>query len=152
MLPLNLDENSYRNKVGWTWLIVRNQIFCSKCLHLPFISFSNLNSEPATSNFFCLIVRLSVRVKWWNFSKIHSPHEIISTAGKTGHNSWWKRNQSWNVFIHISNKSASVKTRCTNRIFKTSLFQFNFVLSKILLIKNIPSCHFESVHLRHQWA
>ena len=26
--------------------------------------------------------------------EVHSPHEIISTAGKTGHNSRQKRNQS----------------------------------------------------------
>ena len=40
--------------------------------------------------------------------------------------------------------------RYTNRILKASLFQFYFVLFKILLIKNIPSRHFESVHLRRQ--
>ena len=34
-----------------------------------------------------------------------------------------------------------------NKIFKASLFRFHFVLFKILQIKNIPSHHFESVHL-----
>ena len=50
--------------------------------------------------------------------------------------------------------SSSLRFRiwCTNKILKASLFEFNFVLFKILQIKNIPSCHFESVHLRHEWA
>ena len=42
--------------------------------------------------------------------------------------------------------------RCANKIFKASLFQFDFVLFKILQIKHIPGRHFESVHLRHEWA
>ena len=33
-----------------------------------------------------------------------------------------------------------------------SLFEFNFVLFKILQIKNVHSRHFESVHLRHERA
>ena len=59
---------------------------------------------------------------------IHSPHEIISTAGE-------------------QQVSINQDKRYTNRILKASLFQFYFVIFKTLLIKNIPSRHFESVHL-----
>ena len=54
--------------------------------------------------------------------------------------------------IHPYQQQISVNQdkRYTNRILKASLFQFYFVLFKILLIKNIPSRHFENVHLPHQ--
>ena len=57
-----INDNFYRNRVGWTWLIVRNQIFCFKCLPLLFISF--FNSEPGTDKFIVrMVTRASVRVK-----------------------------------------------------------------------------------------
>ena len=58
---------------------------------------------------------------------LHSPHEIISTAGETGQNSQRKRNQSWNLFIHISNKSASIKTKDIP-IESSKLLCFSFIL------------------------
>ena len=85
--------------------------------------------------------------------KLHAlPREIISMADKTGHDARWKRKQSWKLFIHISKKSASIKTKDVPIESSKLLFEFNFVLFKILLIKNIPSRYFESVHLRDQQA
>ena len=59
---------------------------------------------------------------------VHSPHEIISTAGKTRHNLRQKRNRSLNLFIHISNKSASIKTKDipieSSKLFCLNLIQF----------------------------
>ena len=51
--------------------------------------------------------------------------------------------------IHPYQQQISINQdkRYTNRIVKASLFQCYFVLFKIMLIKNIPSCHIESVHL-----
>ena len=51
--------------------------------------------------------------------------------------------------IHPYQQQISINQdkRYANRILKASLFQFYFVLFKTLLIKNIPSRHFESVHL-----
>ena len=54
-------------------------------------------------------------------------HEIISRAGKTGQNSRRKWNQSWNLFIHISNKSASIKTKDIP-IESSKLLCFSFIL------------------------
>ena len=74
------------------------------------------------------------------FFPIHSPHEIINTAGKTSHNSRRKRNQSWNLFIHISNKSASIKTKDIP-IESSKLLCFSFILfySKSCLLKTFPA-------------
>ena len=54
--------------------------------------------------------------------------------------------------VHLYQQQISINQdkRYTNSILKASLFQFYFVLFKILPIKNIPSRHFESVHLCHQ--
>ena len=65
---------------------------------------------------------------------VHSPHEIISTAGKTGHNSRQKRNQSWNLLIHISNKSASIKTKSV--LMKSSTL---LCLNLILVFQNLAN-------------
>ena len=85
--------------------------------------------------------------------KLHSPREIISTAGKTGARSKMEAETELKI-IHPYQRQISINQdkRCTNMIFKASLFQFDFVLFKILQIKNISSRHFESVHLRHEWA
>ena len=49
--------------------------------------------------------------------------------------------------------SASIKTKDVPiKSSKASLFEFNFVLFKILQIKSISSRHFEGVHLRNEWA
>ena len=79
--PLTLiNDNFYRNRVGWTWLMVRNQIFCSKCLLLPFISF--FNSEPGSDKLIvCMVTRASVMVKWWHFFNI----VFIKPASYGGH-------------------------------------------------------------------
>ena len=42
---------------------------------------------------------------------LHSPHEIISTMGKTGQEKRWKSKPCRKVFIHISNKSVSNKLK-----------------------------------------
>ena len=61
-------------------------------------------------------------------------------------NSWWQNGSFPSRFVISKDK------RCTNKILNAFLFEFNFVLFKILQIKNIPSHHFESVHLCHEWA
>ena len=38
--------------------------------------------------------KVSSEINVQNVSIIHSPHEIISTAGKTGHDARWKWKQS----------------------------------------------------------
>ena len=55
--------------------------------------------------------------------------------------------------IHPYQQQISINQdkRYANRILKASLFQFYFVLFKTLLIKNIPSRHFQSVHLVINW-
>ena len=84
---------------------------------------------------------------------IHSPYEIISTMGKTGQDAWRKRKPCRKVFIHISNKSASNKLKkCINGIFKASLFEWNFVLFKILQTENIPALHCKRAYSRREWA
>ena len=45
------------------------------------------------------------------FHKLHSPREIISTMCKTGQDALRKRKPCRNLFIHISNKSASNKLK-----------------------------------------
>ena len=42
---------------------------------------------------------------------VHSPREIISTMTKTGQDALRKRKPCRNLFIHISNKSASYKLK-----------------------------------------
>ena len=37
-------------------------------------------------------------------------------------------------------------------MFEAPLSKFDYVLFKLLQIKNIPRRHFQSVHLRHEWA
>ena len=44
-------------------------------------------------------------------NSIHSPREIISTMCKTGQDALQKRKPCRNLFIHISNKSASNKLK-----------------------------------------
>ena len=67
---------------------------------------------------------------------LHSPREIISTAGKTEHDARWKRKQSWKLFIHISNKSASIKTKEVP--IKSSSFDLPLFYSKSCKLKTSP--------------
>ena len=83
---------------------------------------------------------------------VHSPREIISTAGKAQQDARQKRKRSWKLLIHISNKSASIKPKDVPTKSLKILFEINLTLFKILQIKNIPSHLFESVHSRHEWA
>ena len=70
-----INDNFYRNRVRWTWLIVRNQIFCSKCLPLPFISF--FNSEPGTDKLIvCMVTMTSAKVKSEFLPSGGTPHEL----------------------------------------------------------------------------
>ena len=71
---------------------------------------------------------------------IHSPRKIISTAGKTGHDTRWKWKQSRKLFIHISNKSAPIKTKDVP-IKSSKLFRFNLILfySKYCKLKTFPA-------------
>ena len=71
---------------------------------------------------------------------LHSPREIISTAGKTGHDARWKRKQSLKLFIHISNKSASIKTKDVP-IKSSKLLCLNLILfcSKSCKLKTFPA-------------
>ena len=104
---------------------------------------------------------------WCACHYIHSPHEIISTAGKTGHNSRRKRNQSWNLLIHISNKSASIKTKdipiesskllCLNLILfyskSCNLKTFPAVISRVFIfVINRPSQKSLDVKLSQLWS
>ena len=84
---------------------------------------------------------------------IHSPHEIISTMGKTGQDVQRKRKQCRKVFIHISNKSASnLKNVSMESLKLASLLEWNFVLFKLLQIKNIPALHCKRAYSRREWA
>ena len=87
-------------------------------------------------------------------NKVHSPREIISTMCKTGQDALRKRKPCRNLFIHISNKSASnqLKNVSIHGIFKASLFQWNFVLFKILQINNIPVLYCKHAYSRCGWA
>ena len=76
----------------------------------------------------------------------HSPREIISTMCKTGQDTLRKRKPCRKLFIHIS------KSKCINGIFKASLFEWNFVLFKILQVKNIPALHHKRAYFRRGWA
>ena len=52
--------------------------------------------------------------------------------------------------IHLYQQQISVKKaqKCINGIFKASLFEWNFVLFKILQIKNIPALHCKHAYSR----
>ena len=63
--------------------------------------------------------------------KIHSPHEIISTIGKTGQDAQRKQKPCRKVFIHISNKSASNKLKNVS-IESSKLLCLNGILNGIL--------------------
>ena len=60
---------------------------------------------------------------------LHSPHEIISTMGKTGQNASQKRKPCRKIFINISNKSASNKLR-----------NVSMESSKLLCLNGISFC------------
>ena len=89
---------------------------CSECVNLQY----NISLLVMSRSLFGVIKMVSK-------SNIHSPHEIISKAGKTGQNSRRKRNQSRDLFIHISNKSASIKTKDIP-IESSKLLCFSFIL------------------------
>ena len=55
---------------------------------------------------------------------------------------------------HAENYSSILATnqKCINGIFKASLFEWNFVLFKILQVKNIPALHYKRAYFRRGWA
>ena len=55
---------------------------------------------------------------------------------------------------HSENYSSISATnqKCINGIFKASLFEWNFVLFKILQVKNIPALHYKRAYFRRGWA
>ena len=86
----------------------------------------------------------------------HSPREIISTMCKTEQDTLRKRKRKpcRELFIHISNKSASNKVKNVSMESSklNSLFEWNFVLFKILQVKNIPALHCKRAYFRRGWA
>ena len=56
--------------------------------------------------------------------------------------------------IHPYQQQISIKQaeKCTNRIFKASLFEFDFILFKIKQIKNIPTLHCKHAYSCREWA
>ena len=78
----------------------------------------------------------------WNKCTLPSPPlpSLISTAGKIEHDARWKQKQSWKLFIHISNKSASIKTKDV-QIKSSKLHCFNLILfySKSCKLRTFPA-------------
>ena len=90
----------------------------------------------------------------WNFfvNNLHSPHEIISMVGKTRQDAQQKLKWSWKLFVHISNKSASIKPKDVP-IKPSKLLCSNLILfySKSCKLKIFPAVIL-TVHLCHEWA
>ena len=49
---------------------------------------------PTRENSVYDIIEANLFLVWTDSTKLHSPREIISTAGKTGHDARWKQKQS----------------------------------------------------------
>ena len=77
----------------------------------------------------------------------HSPREIISTMCKTEQDTLRKRKPYRKLFIHIGNKSKMYQWN-----LQSFFFEWNFVLFKILQVKNIPALHYKRAYFRRGWA
>ena len=65
----------------------------------------------------------------WQIKDLHSPHEIISTMGKTGQDAQQKWKPCRKVFVHISNESVSSKLK-----------NVSIESSKLLCLNGISFC------------